>query len=458
VLVISGGDVHLQVESLRNILGCQALRAMAVETGFSQRSSKLTPEVFFDLLFYAVSLSQNSSLEYLVSYLESKYDIKIRKQSLDDRFSERAVNFVKSVLGSLICTQFSNVLYNEDFLSEFTHVRIKDSTKFNVPSNLEAHYKGCGGSGSTACICIQYEFDLKTGKFLDLTITQAVRNDQQDAKETVEDVCKNDLVIRDLGYFSIPVLQKINEKEAFFLSKLPSHVLVYDENGVEIDFEKLYSSMTNSGTAICERQVFIGKDKVKVAVRLIIGLVPPEVYQERLRRREKEEKRKGRQTTERTKFLLHLNLFVTNVEENILPSEKVMPLYRFRWQVELMFKNWKSVFSIHTLQKMKKERYITMLYTRLILIIVNLQITNHVQSMLSKQEMTDSILSYPKTLQTLKNSFFEILSILRCEKEKAIKLLEHIYRILSKNHWREKRKERENYVENIGLFICISQK
>jgi hypothetical protein len=102
------------------------------------------------------------------------------------------------------------------FLSSFNHVRIKDSTKFNVPSNLKSSYKGSGGSGSVseAGISIQYEFDLKTGKFLDLTITEAIRNDQQDAKETVGDVCKNDLVLRDLGYFSTPVLQKINEKEA----------------------------------------------------------------------------------------------------------------------------------------------------------------------------------------------------------------------------------------------------
>jgi len=208
------------VESLRKILGIQALRDLAIETGFSQRSSKLTSEVFFDLMFYAVSLSQNSSLEYLVSYLASQYGIEICKQSLDERFNERTVHFVKSVLSRLIREQFSKALYCESFLSSFNHVRIKDSTKFKAPSNLEAHYKGCGGSGSTAGISIQHEFDLKTGKFLDLTLTQAIRNDQQDAKETAENVCKGDLVIRDLGYFSIPVLQKISEQEAFFLSRL----------------------------------------------------------------------------------------------------------------------------------------------------------------------------------------------------------------------------------------------
>ena len=428
---------------------------MAIETGFCQRSSKLTPSVFFDLMFYATSLSQNISLEYLVSYLDNQYCIEIRKQSLDERFNERTVNFVKSVLSRLIREQFSGVLYCEEFLSNFNNVRIKDSTKFNVPSHLKEHYRGSGGSGSTseAGICIQFEYDLKTGQFLDLTLTEAIRNDQQDAKETAEEVCKNDLVVRDLGYFSIPVLQNIHKKEAFFLSRLPSHLRVYDEKGVEIDFKDLYAFMTKTGIEKSEKQVFIGEEKLPV--RLVFGLVPNPVYQQRLRIREKDAKKKGRQTKERTKFLLHFNLFITNSEAQILPLEKVMILYRFRWQVELMFKNWKSVFSIHSLQKMKEHRYITMLYIRLILIIVNLQIINHVQSIMSKQKINDSILSYQKTLKTLKHRFSEILSILRCEQEKAIEILKNIYLILSKNHWREKRKRRENYVENIGLFICI---
>jgi hypothetical protein len=443
---------------LRKILGSQSLFDLATETGFCQRTSKLPPESFFDLLFYAVSLPQNSSLEYLVSYLESQYGIEMRKQSLDERFNERTVNFVKSVLSRLISEQFSRILYCEEFLCEFNHVRIKDSTKFNVPSQLKSHYKGSGGSGSVseAGISIQYEFDLKTGKFLDLTITESIRNDQQDAKETVEDICKNDLILRDLGYFSLPVLQKIEEKEAFFLSKLPSHLLVYDEKGVEIDFKNLYVFMEKNGIEKIEKQVFIGENKVPV--RLVIGLVPIQVYQQRVRRKQEEERKRGRQTKDRTKFLLHFNLFVTNVQASILPLEKVMPLYRFRWQVELMFKNWKSVFSIHALQKMKEERYITMLYIRLILIIVNLQITNLTQSLLSKQGIRDTVLSYRKALQTLKNSFSEILNILRCEQEEAIRFLQKIYRLLCKNHWREKRKKRENFMDNINLFTCISPK
>jgi hypothetical protein len=276
---------------------------MAVETGFYVRRSKLSPEVFFDLLFYAASLSQNSSLESLVSYLDTKYDIDICKQSLDERFTEKTVNFVNYVLKQLISEQFSDLLYCEEFLSFFNHVRIKDSTKFIVPSNLVPHYRGSGGSGDTsnAGISIQYEFDLKTGKFLNLNVTEAVRNDQQDAKETVQDVCENDLVIRDLGYYSASVLKKINEKKAFFLSRLKSDVLVFEQNGEEVDFEKLHKKIFQRKISHCEKEVLISKDKVPV--RLYIGLVPTEVYESRMRRKRQEEKKKGCQIKKKTRFL-----------------------------------------------------------------------------------------------------------------------------------------------------------
>jgi transposase len=230
-------------------------------------------------------------------------------------------------------------------------------------------------------------------------------------------------------------------------------VLVYDDEGKEVDFKKCLAEMNRQGVEQCEMNVFIGKDRLPV--RLYIGRVPPEVYEQRLRRKSREGKKKGWQMKERTKAMLWFNLFITNVEEGRLPAEKIVSLYRFRWQVELMFKNWKSLFAIHAFQKMKEERYITMLYIRLILIIVNLQIINMVQSVLYK-EIKHSVLSLWKALLTLKNNFPELLNVLRGRKEKGAEFLEKICRILSKNHWREKRKKRANFIENISLFICVS--
>jgi hypothetical protein len=329
-------------------------------------------------------------------------------------------------------------------------LRIKDSTTFKVPDNLKDNFSGNGGGA--AGITIQYEFDLKTGKFLDLTITEACRNDQTDSSETSENICENDLVLRDMGYFSTSVLRKFDEKKAYYLSRLPASVTVYDENEKELDFKELRTLMLKNRIEVMEKQVLIGE--AKLPVRLMIGLVPPDVYQQRIRRKEKEEKKKGRQTKQKTKQLLYFNLFITNADDTKLPLDKIMPLYRFRWQVELQFRNWKSLFSIHTMQKMKEARYITMLYTRLILIVVHLQIINRVQNIISKQILwPDAILSYTKALNTLRDNFFEIMCILRGSLENAVIFLGNIYHNLRKNHWREKRNKRENFIDINNLFI-----
>lgn len=167
------------------------------------------------------------------------------------------------------------MLFGETIFRHYAHVRIKDSTRFNLPAKLATNYRGSGGSEKTsrAGVSIQYEFDLKTNEILDLTIHPAVRNDQTDARERAGDISGNDLVIRDLEYFSTEVLGKIADKKAFFLSRLQSSVNVYDRNNKETDFRQLHAFMTKNGIENLEKQVFIGKNRLPV--RLIIGLVPP---------------------------------------------------------------------------------------------------------------------------------------------------------------------------------------
>jgi hypothetical protein len=163
----------------------------------------------------------------MCSYLESRYGISISKQALDERFNEKSISFVKSVWQEVLQKELGSVYHSKLFPS-FHRVRIKDSTKFNVPATL-VDYRGSGGSSGTskAGICIQYEYDLKSGQILDMTLTAAVRNDQQDAGETVGNIRKSDLVLRDLGYFSTAVLASMAHNEAFFLSRLPCGIHVY---------------------------------------------------------------------------------------------------------------------------------------------------------------------------------------------------------------------------------------
>jgi len=397
----------------------------------------------------------------MVSLLKSDFGVIIKKQSLDERFNEKCVNFVKSVLKEVLREQFAN-LYSVKLLPDFSRIRIKDSTKFTVPSNLEEHYKNCGGdvhSRSKASISVQYEYDLKSGEITDLTITSAARNDRADAGETADNMEAGDLILRDLGYFSTPVFAKCAGKKAFFLSRLDSSTNVYDQLGNQISFKDIYRSMQESGTIEKEMLVYVGK-QTQLAARLILQLVPEEVYAQRIRGKTKKSKGQGRgRLTEETKIRCRFTLFITNAEEFRLSLKQVFPLYRLRWQIELRFKTWKSVFKIASLQKMKEHRYITLLLIKLLLIIINMQITNSLQqAYIQPRKDKIKVLSPYKSLKTLKTLFDEIFSILRGTNRIAKEKAQYIQDRLWENHWLESKKKKLCLPEILQLIICISQK
>jgi hypothetical protein len=331
-----------------------------------------------------------------------------------------------------------------------------------VPSGLASDYQICGGSShsrSKAGVSVQYEYDLQSGKITDLNITSGTRNDRTDSGETVNNLDKGDLTIRDLGYFSTPVFEKYEEKEAFFLSRLDCSTNVYDSNERPVSFKDIYASMQKSGIIEKEMTVYIGK-QTKLPVRLILQTVPDEVYKKRIREKTQKSKGQGRgQLTQETKVRSRFNLFITNAEESGLSTKQIFPLYRLRWQIELQFKAWKSVFRIDSWHEMKRHRYFTLLYVKLILIIINLQIIYSLQQSFVQQESDKiKVISLNKALKTLKTLFDRFFSMLRGTCRKAKETAQYIQDRLLENHWLESKNKKLCFPEILQLIICESEK
>lgn len=281
---------------LRSNLSESLLEYLAVKSGFKTRSSKITPRVFLELLLYSASLSTDiRTLSQMGSYSFGTLDVCTSKQSIDSRFNASAVTFVKAVLSHLI-RHYISVCLEPSYLSHFARVLIKDSTRFILPDFLADYFKGNGGTVHTsgAGISIQFEYDIKTSSVTALCLTDGRRNDATDAKETLDDILPPDLVIRDLGYCSLGIMEGIRARGAFFLFRLMPSVTVLDSNGEKINFEKIRRKMMKCGLSCMEMSVFVGA-QAKIEVRLSITLVPDQVYNRRLARLEKSNKRRGGQ-------------------------------------------------------------------------------------------------------------------------------------------------------------------
>jgi len=428
------------------------LRLKAFETGFTQRRSKFSPLMFIDSLLYDASSERTKSLNQIAINTEKKYSVDISRQGIDQRYSTGAIKYVQALIGEAFAHQITKSI-DVGWFKLFNRILIKDSTKFDVSGNLAKQFPGFGGGASKAAVSIQYEFDIKGGEVPDLNITPANRTDSKDASATIHKVKKGDLIIRDLGYSIICFFKAIHKIGAYFISRLNPIIVVYEmrENKlVELDFVKLHELMIKGNIVRIEKQAFIGK-KDKFPVRLIIELMPEEVVSKRLQKVNAYNKKKGFQTSDKYKDRAHFNLFITNIGKEIIEDKAISSIYRIRWQVELIFKAWKSIFGIDNNNPMKYERLICLLNARLLLIMINWDIfMNKRQELYTK---TGRLLSINKCFKTLQENSKELTDILTNNGKGLVKWIRKIIHLFESHHWLEKKKKKLGLGEILTLNV-----
>lgn len=395
--------------------------------------------MFFDNLIYNASSDAILSLNNLCIDLEQEHCINVTRQSLHERYNQKSAFFLKEILNQL---PFSgNLPIADGWLEKFNAVRIKDSTRFVLPEEYANQMRGFGGVSSKSGACIQYEYDLKTGTIIDLNITPSNRPDSKDAYDTKDNVNPKELIIRDLGYYSTEVLKGFIEKEAYIISKLNAKTLVYEQHTKDkyelLDFRKLYRRMNKNNLKQIEKQVYVGS-KEKLPVRLIIETVPEEVFNARMRKANKYNKQRGYTTTDEHIIRSKFNLIITNILIESMPKEVVVGFYHLRWQIELVFKIWKSTFGIHKIGKMKYYRWLSILYVKLILIAIYWQTIMAQRSYMYQDK--GKLLSIDKSFKTLRNKTYKLRKAIKKGGEAFIHLNTWICAVYQKDTGLKKRK------------------
>jgi len=361
---------------LQDFFNEQEIESEAVASRFVQRKSSLTGYAFTDTMMHSEFGTKTKSLNDETAYLHLHHAITISKQGLDQRFSEASTLLLKRLVEKFL----KEILPKESELEQFKDfqtVKIKDSTCFQLPESYEKEYRGSGGAGSKAMIRIQFEYDFKSGTIYDLSIHSFNHQDQTNSQETLGDIQAGDLLIRDLGYVNIKYLSHVDKNQAFYLNRPGSNIGMYEKNAAGkfklIDYNKIKKMMETKKISIIEKEVYLSSKK-NIKTRLVVELLPKDEYEKRIRKAKKEAVKKKRQLSKNYMSRAALNLFITNIPEQLRGADKLRSLYRIRWQVELIFKTWKSFGLLHETKKMKIKRFETNLYAKLLKILLNWKI------------------------------------------------------------------------------------
>ncbi len=424
-------------ETITNFLSDENINAIARDIGFIERDSKKIDGLkFLDMLLFTEFNHKELSLNAMALQLQDRYGIELSKQAIDYRFSDLSVKFFKVLLDKVIrmnITESDNIKF-----TSFKRVRIKDSTAFKLPDNMKEKYsKGNNKATTIAQIRIQFEYDLKNGEILDISLHPYREQDVVDAKNTLDDITHNELVVRDLGYVKIDILRKIEKKDAFYLNRLSFSTHIYEKKKTEfkrLDLGKINKQMERNKVYRITKEVYIGSQE-KFKTKIIIEKLPNVEYQKRLKRAERNESRKGMTHSAEFKAQLALNIFITNTE---ISSNNVRLLYTLRWQIELMFKIWKTVGEINKLNKMRVERFETFLFAKLLWIAINWQIMRRVVSYFYNQK--EIFISPNKLYKTFKARIMKFRKATLEGSENMIEYMNEIFSISPYYHKSEKKK------------------
>jgi len=265
--------------------------------------------------------------------------VPVTPQAIDQRFTRATADCLQAVLAAAVGTVIAAAPVAIPLLQRFAGVYVIDSTTLALPPALAEVWPGCGNGAqpTAAALKLGVGLDLKCGGLLG-PLPEAGRTHDRATAVAAAPLPVDALRLTDLGFWRLDDLQTLADGGGFWLSRLHAQAVVFDATGTRRLVGELLAAQ---GTDEVDLPVTLGV-RHRLPARLLARRVPPEVAAVRRRRLRAEAKRRGQRLGRARLALADWALFVTNVPAARLSLAEALVLARARWQIELLFKLWKS--------------------------------------------------------------------------------------------------------------------
>jgi DDE family transposase len=327
-------SVQSLAAALQTLLTTIADKA-AKDSGFVRRARKITGAGFVQSLVLGWMADPRAKLEDLAAPLG------VADQSLQERFNARAADCLLRVLAAAMGYLFEARPETIPLLRRFTAVALDDSTTVALPASLADDYPGCGGSdpdAGRAGLKVMTRLEAIAGRLEFSEPAPAVTSDRT-LHATLPPLPRGSLRLADLGFFDLGRMAADTAAGVSWISRAPAVLRVRrgDEAGANLP-----EWLGRQGTDRIDAIVTVGT-KTRLTCRLVAVRAPEDVVARRLERLEKKQRKKGRRVSAAQRMLCEWTVMLTDLTDaGRYTAEQLWVLYRVRWQVELLYKRWKS--------------------------------------------------------------------------------------------------------------------
>ncbi|MGJ0428983.1 IS4 family transposase [Methylobacter sp.] len=334
-----------------------------------RRSRKITGSNFVKALLFAWTQNHSPSVEGIARAGYS-HGLRISAQGLDKRFTPAASDLMRGVLEAAVAQVVTaSHEVDIDLLNRFTAVYLADTSTVTLPTELETVWQGVGGSGnaSQAAVKIDTCLELKTGQ-LHLGLLPGRHSDNR--SPIAESVYEpGSLRLQDLGYFNLARMKEQDQRGEYWISRLRTRTQVLTLGGDPIDVPAYLHALSKQGIVRHERTVKVGASE-HLNVRWLVWQLPEETAAQRRATMRDRAQKHGRMPRAESLAWCDWQMLITNIEPEKLTQDECFLLYGARWQIELMFKLWKTHGRLGYSHSEKPQRILCELYAKLLSVLV----------------------------------------------------------------------------------------
>jgi len=352
------------VPTLQTLLTTTADQA-GRDSGLIRRVRCFTGATFVQTLIFGWLANPDASLTALAQSAAT-VGTPVSAQAIADRFSPASVACLRQVLSAAIRQVITDAPSDLALFERFAGVVIMDGSVIGLPAACADDFPGGANQrGTHAALKLGVRLDLATGA-LDGPYLMAAR--PHDRLLPIQDAPVDPEAIRlaDLGFFDLAVLADLDAQQAYWLTRLQSGTVVMDVQGARLD---LLTVLRQRCKRTLDLPVLLGV-KDRLPARLLAERVPRAVAEERRTRQRDEARRRGETVSTRGLALAAWTIRVTNVPAERLTAADAMVLGRVRWQIELLFKLWKSHGKIDEWRSADPWRVLTEIYAKLVAMVI----------------------------------------------------------------------------------------
>lgn len=351
--------------------------ADARTTGFCVRRSPLAAAVFVPALVFGWWQRPRATLAEL-SQTAAALGAPVSPQALAQRFTPAAAALLRTRVEAAAAAVVAADPVAVAVLGRFAAVEVLDSTTVGLPDDLAATWRGCGGRaghGAEAALKVTVRLDLVSGRLRGPELSAGRTQDRATAAQHAP-VGAGALRVADQGFAGLGVYADIAAEGAWFLSRLPVHWGLRRPDGRRLD---LHAWLAAPGwpRSRSRRRSSPSCWASPPACRpgcWRAGCPPTwprgaDVAEGRRRALRAAAKRAGRTPTAAALERADWTLLVTNAPAALLSPAEASAVLRARWQVELLFKRWKSQAGLATGRSVNPHRVLCEVYAKLLVVL-----------------------------------------------------------------------------------------